>query len=77
MFSVSGSDCTYPYYTKDLRDENSGDEKFETEQTTKITEVFDGEFGSYDGSGYIDRFGPYESPENISALKNFKNFLEF
>ena len=79
MFSLSSTDCTYPYYTKDLRDENSEDEKFETEQTTKISEVFYGEFGAYDGSGYIDRFGPYDTQVNSSAfekiLKFFINFL--
>ena len=70
MFYPPTPDCSYPYYTKDLRDEGSGyySNLFETEQATKIAEVFTGEFGVYDGSGFVQTFSPYESSANSTAF---------
>ena len=71
MFTPPKPDCSYPYYTKDLRDEGgSGNYSnlFETEEATKIAEVFTGEFGVYDGSGFVQTFSPYESSANSTAF---------
>lgn len=68
MFALTETKCTYPYYTSSLRNENAG-ENFETEEATKISSTITGEFGVYDGSGYVETFSPLEPPTaNISTL---------
>ena len=80
MFTLPNVSCSYPYYTKDLRDENSADDTFETEQTTKISDTFGGEFGTYDGSGYMQRFNPYietNDTNNYTETPLFDIYLSF
>ena len=75
MFSPPNPGCSYPYYTKDLRFEGASNtnvsDLFETEQATKISEVFTGEFGAYDGSGFLSRFAPYSNYTNTSSPSVF------
>ena len=75
MFSPPNPGCSYPYYTKDLRYEGASNvnvsDLFETEQATKISEVFTGEFGAYDGSGFLSRFAPYSNYTNTSSPSVF------
>lgn len=75
MYSKPGNICTYPYYTQDLRDETVKD-SFETEQTTKITETITGEFGIYDGSGYVQKISPYKTSGNFSAYIFFRSIIK-
>lgn len=70
MFTKNKAPCTHPFYTKSVRKEDKG-ENFETEETTKISGTIDGEFGSYDGSGYLQKFDPYYN----SSLANESAFI--
>ena len=69
MYQINSTPCTYTYYTKSLRFEgeqinNNG--AFQTEQATKISEVIVGEFGTFDGSGFVVRLSPYNFSSNFS-----------